>query len=204
VKSSLNKTGRRAIVIDTSALIAGFDPFSINEEQYTAPNVRDEITEHTMPWLRFKTAMESGKVRIKKPQKTFLERTKVFASAMGDSFFLSETDLQVLALALELRTDGYSPLIATDDYSIQNVASEMNIEFAPLSNFGIRRRLQWIRYCPGCHRRYPANYKSPRCQVCGTRLKRKPLKRNRVNHKAPQIIKQRPKHEPSQAQEQKP
>ena len=177
MKSPLDKTGRRAIVIDTSALIAGFDPLSINEEQYTAPKVRDEITDDTMSWVRFKTAMESGKVKVKNPEKTFLEKTKTFAIAMGDSFFLSETDLQVLALALELKTDGYSPLIATDDYSIQNVASEMNIEFAPLSNFGIRRRLQWIRYCPACHKKYPANYKSQKCEVCGTRLKRKPLKK---------------------------
>jgi len=182
VKSRSDKTGKRAIVIDTSALIAGFDPFSINEEQYTAPKVREEITGDTMSGVRFKTAMENGKVRVKNPQKTFLEKTKSFASAVGDSFFLSETDLQVLALALELKTDGYNPLIATDDYSIQNVASEMNIEFAALSTFGIRRRLQWTRYCPACHKKYPANYESQKCEVCGTKLKRKPLKKNGLNH----------------------
>lgn len=182
MKDSSDKTSKRAIVIDTSALIAGFDPFSINEEQYTAPKVREEITEDTMSGVRFKTAIDNGKVKIKTPEKAFVEKAKVFASAVGNSFFLSETDLQVLALALELKTDGYSPLIATDDYSIQNVASEMNMEFAPLSTFGIRRRLQWIRYCPACHKKYPANYKSLRCQVCGTRVKRKPLTKNGVNH----------------------
>lgn len=182
MKDSPDKTGKRAIVIDTSALIAGFDPLSINEELYTVPNVRGEITEDTMSGVRFKTAIESGKVKIKTPEKTFAEKARVFASAVGNSFFLSETDLQVLALALELKTGGYSPLIATDDYSIQNVASEMNVEFAPLSTFGIRRRLRWIRYCPACHRKYPANYKSLRCQVCGTRVKRKPLTKNSLNH----------------------
>jgi UPF0271 protein len=176
LRSSSGKTGKRAMVIDTSALVAGFDPFSINEEQYTVPMVRDEITGSTMSSLRFKTAIESGKVNVKIPKETFLEKIKASASAIGDSFFLSETDLQVLALALELKTNGYSPLIATDDYSIQNVATEMNIEFAPLSTFGIRRRLQWIRYCPACHRKYPANYRSQKCEVCGTSLKRKPLK----------------------------
>ncbi|MDH5754641.1 MAG: ribonuclease VapC, partial [Candidatus Bathyarchaeota archaeon] len=84
---------------------------------------------------------------------------------------------QVLALALELKTHGYSPLIATDDYSIQNVANQMDIEFASLATFGIRFRLQWIRYCPACHKRYPADYKSRRCEVCGTELKRKPLRK---------------------------
>ena len=182
MKDAPDKTGKRAIIIDTSALVAGFDPFSINEEQYTTPKVREETTENTMSGVRFRTAIESGRVKVKTPQETFLKRAKVFASAMGDSFFLSDTDLQILALALELKADGYSPLIATDDYSIQNVASEMNFEFAPLSTFGIRRRLQWIRYCPACHKKYPGNYGSKSCEVCGTGLKRKPLKKNVVNH----------------------
>lgn len=182
MKSSLGKTRKRAIVIDTSALVAGFDPFSINEEQYTVPLVRDEIAGDTMSSLRFKMALESGKIKTKKPEATFLENMRASASAVGDSFFLSETDLQVLALAFELKTNGYSPLIATDDYSIQNVATEMNIEFAALTTFGIRRRLQWLRYCPACHRKYPADFKSQKCQVCGTTLKRKPLKVNGMKY----------------------
>jgi UPF0271 protein len=179
---------RRAIIIDTSALIAGFDPFSINETQYTVPEVRDEIEKDTMSWIRFKTATDNRKVKVKTPMKTFIEKTKASASAVGNSFFLSDTDLQILALALELQAQGYSPLIATDDYSIQNVASEMNIEFASLSTFGIRRRLRWIRYCPACHKKYPANYKSSRCQVCGTEMKRKPLT------KKAQILRKHKKH----------
>lgn len=182
MKSPSDRTGKRAIVIDTSALVAGFDPFSIKEEQYTSPKVREEITEDTISWFRFKTAIESGRVKIKNPKKPFIEKTKAFASAVGDSFFLSETDLQVLALALELKTDGISPLIATDDYSIQNVATEMNIEFAPLITFGIRRRLQWVRYCPACHKKYQTDYKSTSCEICGTKLKRRPLTRKSGNH----------------------
>jgi len=182
VKDASSETGKRAIVIDTSALVAGFDPFSISEEQYAPPKVREEMNEATMASVRFRTAIESGRVRVRRPKETFLDRARAFASAMGDSFFLSQTDLQVLALALELKTNGYSPMIATDDYSIQNVASEMNIGFEPLSTFGIRRRLQWIRYCPACHKKYPANYESKNCEVCGTRLKRKPLKKNAANH----------------------
>ncbi|MCK4440061.1 ribonuclease VapC, partial [Candidatus Bathyarchaeota archaeon] len=86
-------------------------------------------------------------------------------------------DLQVLTLALQLKTQGYSPSIVTDDYSIQNVANQMGIEFASLATFGIRFRLHWIRYCPACHKRYPANHKSKRCEVCGTELKRKPSRK---------------------------
>lgn len=172
-----NRTNKRAVVIDTSALIAGFDPFSVSEELYTVPTVRDEILDNTMSSFRFKTAVENGQLRIRKPEKTFLESIRTSASTIGDAFFLSETDMQILALALELKTHGCSPLIATDDYSIQNVANEMGISFIPLSTFGIRRRLQWLRYCPACHKKYPSNYKLLKCQICGTKLKRKPLRK---------------------------
>jgi UPF0271 protein len=182
VKKTSDNTSKKAIIIDTSALVAGFDPFSINEEQYTTPKVTEETTQDTMSEIRFRTAIENGKVKIKNPQKTFLQQAKASASQMGDSFYLSETDLQVLALALELKTKGYSPLIATDDYSIQNVASKMNLDFASLTTLGIRRQLQWIRYCPACHKKYPANYESKQCQICGTALKRKPLKKNTAIH----------------------
>jgi len=177
----MNQSGKRVIVLDTSAFIAGFDPFSISEEQYTISGVKEELSRRSMPWVRFKTAIESGKLRVRAPGKTFLDKVKASATAIGNTFFLSETDLQVLALALELRASGYTPLIATDDYSIQNVANKMGLEFASLATFGIRFRLQWMRYCPACHRKYPAGYKSKTCEVCGTELKRKPMRRSHLN-----------------------
>jgi UPF0271 protein len=178
VKTITLENGKKVIVLDTSALVAGFDPFSISEEQYTVPTVREEMAENSMSGVRFKTAVENGKVKVQTPNAVSLKKVKTFAAAVGDAFFLSETDTEVLALALELKTGGYSPLIATDDYSIQNVANQMRIGFASLATFGIRSRLEWIRYCPACHRKYPADYTSTRCKVCGTELKRKPLKRN--------------------------
>jgi UPF0271 protein len=174
------KTNKRVIVLDTSAFLAGFDPFSMNEEHYTVPMVGQEIIGDSMPWVRFKTAVESGKLKVKMPDKAFLKQIEASANVVGDVFFLSETDLQVLALALELKTQGYSPLIVTDDYSIQNVADQLHIEFASLATFGIRFRLQWIRYCPACHKRYSADYKLTTCQICGTKLKRKPLRKKLV------------------------
>ena len=181
MKNLTAKTSKRVIVLDTSALLAGFDPFSISEEQYTIPMVKAEITGGSMLGVRFKTAIESGKLKVKAPDKTFLDAVKTSANIIGDTFFLSETDLQILALALELKAHGFSPLIATDDYSIQNVADQMNIEFVSLATFGIRFRLQWLRYCPACRRKYPADYKFSKCEVCGTELKRKPMRKSHLN-----------------------
>lgn len=161
--------------------MAGYEPFSISEEQYTVPAVKKEVLGNSMIQVRFKTAIESGKLKVRAPKKIFAKKVKTSAKLVGDVFFLSEADLQVLALALELKTTGHSPFIATDDYSIQNVANQMGIEFTSLATFGIRFRLQWMRYCPACRKRYPADYKYKRCEVCGTELKRKPLRKSCLN-----------------------
>ena len=162
------------MVLDTSAFLVGFDPFSVSEEQATVPKVEEEIKNNSMSWVRFKTAVENGKVKIKAPSEEHWNKVKASAKTVGDSFFLSETDLQILALASELKAEGYTPQIVTDDYSIQNVATQLGIEFVSLATFGISRLLEWVRYCPACHRKYPADYNSIKCEVCGTELKRKP------------------------------
>lgn len=167
----------RTLILDTSAFIAGFDPLAINGSVYTVPAVADELISDSMVSTRFRTSVESGKLQLKTPSDGFLDRVKQSSKAVGDLRFLSEVDKQVLALALELGQHGMNPLIVTDDYSIQNVASQLRLEFAPLMTFGIRYRLDWIIYCPACHRRYPSDYRSKVCEACGTELKRKPLRK---------------------------
>jgi UPF0271 protein len=166
--------------LDTSAFIAGFDPFSVDEEQHSVPMVRGELASNSLPWVRFNTAIESGRLRVRTPDTRFLSRVKEASKTVGDMRFLSEVDMQVLALALELKTTGRDPLIVTDDYSIQNVANQISVNFTSLMTFGIRFKLHWILYCPACHRKYPPDYKLKRCEVCGTQLKRKPLRKTPV------------------------
>ena len=167
----------KTIILDTSAFIAGFDPFSIQNKQYSVPMVEKELFSETLSWTRFNAAIENKKLHIKEPSPDFVNKVKEASKTVGDISFLSEADLQVLALALEVKNKSEVPLIVTDDYSIQNVANQIGVEFAPLMTFGIRFRLHWIRYCPACYRKYPADYKSKICKICGTKLKRKPLKK---------------------------
>ena len=174
MKTQTNNQCKRIIVPDTSAFFAGYDPFSLSEEQVTVPKVEEEIRRNSIILVRFTTAIESGKLKVKAPKEEFLNNIRASASKVGDSFKLSDTDIQLLALALELKKEGVTPQVLTDDYAIQNVASQLEIEFSALATLGIKRILEWIRYCPACYREYPANYSSKECLVCGTEIKRKP------------------------------
>ncbi|MGD6851943.1 MAG: NOB1 family endonuclease [Candidatus Bathyarchaeia archaeon] len=165
---------RRIVILDTSAFLAGFDPFAWGGESVTVPKVEEEILRDSMVKMRFQTALESGKVKVKAPMQQSIEAAEASAGKAGDFHKLSEADLQLLALAYELKAQGYTPQIVTDDYCIQNVASKLGIEFCALATFGIKRVLEWVRYCPACHKQYPATTKQRECQICGTELKRKP------------------------------
>jgi len=162
------------MVLDSSAFIGGLDPFTIREEQAAPPSVEEELKRNNLTLLRFRTATENGRIKIFAPSQLFLQQVKACATSVGDSFYLSETDTQVLALALEIKAKGDDPQIVTDDYSIQNVSTKLGLNFISLATLGIRRVFNWIRYCPACHRTYPANFKAADCPICGTELKRKP------------------------------
>lgn len=171
---------KRAIILDTSAFISGFDPLSIDDEQYSVPTVENELSAGSLPHLRFKTAAERRRLKVLQPDPPFMKKAKESSKEAGDTRFLSEADLQILALAAQLKEGGFDPSIVTDDYSIQNVAEKMGVSFTPLATFGIRFYLRWLLYCPACHRKYPPDYRFKECEVCGTPLKRKPTRKTPI------------------------
>lgn len=165
------------VILDTPAFLAGFDPFSVSEDQVTTPRVESEIRSNRMIQTRVQAAVDNGRLMVREPSEEFMRIVETSASSLGDAFFLSETDKQILALAVEIKASARDPQIVTDDYSIQNVATKLGIDYVPLATFGIRRLLEWMRYCPACHREYPADCRLTQCAICGTELKRKPRKK---------------------------
>ena len=102
---------------------------------------------------------------------------------MGDVVVLSTADTEVLALALDLKKNGLSPAIVSDDYAIQNVSETLDIDHASLATFGIAQKFDWIYYCPACFRKYTAEDAGRACRVCGTLLKRKVVRKGKATRK---------------------
>jgi rRNA maturation endonuclease Nob1 len=173
----LNNDRRDLLVLDTSAFIAGFNPQTIDSILYSVPAVKAELIPNSLPWIRFDTATENKKLRVRLPLKRSLERVIIISKHTGDYKFLSDADQQILALSAELFDSTNQLYIVTDDYSIQNVANQMKIKFSPLVTFGISYNFNWILYCPACHRKYPADHSAKYCDVCETELKRKPFRK---------------------------
>ena len=105
------------------------------------------------------------------------------SSKVGDVGVLSRADIEVLALALDLKNDNLSPAIVSDDYAIQNVSETLGIEHASLATFGISHKFDWIYYCPACFRRYTTKDAGQPCRVCGTPLRRKVVRKGITTRK---------------------
>ena len=182
-----SRNTRKAIVLDTSAFIAGFNPSTLNEKLFSVPEVGEELAAGTLSKLRFSSAADGGTLKILEPEPRYVEMVKQASKEIGDLLSLSEADMRVLALAMQLKHEGWTPTVVTDDYSMQNVAEKIGVHFTPLITFGIRYYLHWTLYCPACRREYPPDYKHQKCEICGTRLKRKPRTKTLIkNHHKPE------------------
>jgi UPF0271 protein len=174
----------KLIILDTSALLSGFDPFSSDEKLYSVPKVSEELSKKvpsdSVIQIRFETSIERKRIILKEPDIQFIKTAIESSKNIGDTN-LSETDLQLLGLALEQKNAGYAPIIVTDDYSLQNMASQLRIKYSSTVTLGIQSRISWILYCPACYREYLPSYEYEPCEVCGTRLKRKPIKKRSTN-----------------------
>lgn len=147
-------------ILDASAFIHGFH---VNQPTATIPGVRDELKDETA--YRF-DALEGSGMRIHIPDPETVERIQRAARERGDLGALSETDVRLLATAFEL--DG---TIVTDDYAIQNVAADLDIEVEAIAQDGIEEERDWQFQCEGCGREFDED--ESRCPICGSSLSRK-------------------------------
>ena len=178
-----DKNRARVLVLDTSALVMGLDPSGLDMPTYSVPGVMEELVPNTLPHTRFSASIDAGRLVVERPTPSSMKIAQETSSKVGDANVLSKADIEVIALALDLRKNGLFPAIVSDDYAVQNVSETLAIEHASLATFGIARKFDWVYYCPACFRRYGIEDSDHACRVCGTRLKRKVVKKEKAIRK---------------------
>ena len=167
----------KAIVLDTSALIMGYETAEVEAEHYTVPSVREEIHRDDIRKLRLDSAINSGHIIVRSPDPKYRGETQRVIGEMGEADALSEADAELLALGAQLKGEGWETTVVSDDYSVQNVASELGLGFKGLATQGIKRQFRWETYCPGCRRTFEEPQEDGVCPICGTDLKRRPSRK---------------------------
>ena len=162
----------KIFVLDASALIGGIDPNNFDKVKFvTIPSVIEEIK---TPTIKKKTefSISRGRIKVLMPSIEALRIITRICEETGDLKFLSSTDKSIIALAKMLLDDGKNPILLTDDYSIQNVAKTLKLPYESIQEKGIRKKLKWTIYCPGCKKKFSSKTKLKECDTCGTPLKR--------------------------------
>lgn len=158
-------------VLDSSILYYGKD-LPPEYECVVSPGVVHELRRLGMA-ERLDFLMET-KLRELSPSILAVKRVREAAAKTGDIRRLSETDIEILALAHEL---GYE--LITDDYSIQNLAKVIGVKTRGMQQSGIRELFEWRAKCTGCGKLFAAEVET--CDICGspTRVRMKKIKGSR-------------------------
>jgi UPF0271 protein len=164
----------KSIVLDTSAFIQGYNPGVINIETYSVPTVRTELRGNSK--TRFDNLVTSGVIKLVSPEAHYVQMVENSTMQMGEYDALSITDKKILALGLQLANEGYDPIIVSEDYAVQNMARELDIDYQGLATPGIKKKIEWEIYCPGCRRTFKKPQLEDVCPICATKLKRRPRK----------------------------
>ena len=164
-----DKKKTKIFILDTSAVLSGKPIYLNNYTVVTPPTIYDEIKPGGRDYRSFQFLIERG-LSIQSPSKDSSDKIKTISSITGDKNRLSKTDIEILALALDINKDEKKEvIILTDDYSIQNVASYLNIKFETISQSGITKKFKWIYRCRGCGKKFKDNIKN--CPICGAETK---------------------------------
>jgi len=170
----------KVLILDASAFIMGYEASDNVLHHYTVPSVLEEIRQD-LHKIRLESAINDGRITIVTPKRDSIIKVQRIVSMLGEIGALSETDIELLALGLQLKQSDLEPTVVSDDYSVQNVASSMGIGFKGLGTPGITKVFEWVIYCPGCWKRYDKPQPEGICPICGTALKRKPNKKKVID-----------------------
>ncbi|MGA9098987.1 MAG: hypothetical protein WB392_08670 [Methanotrichaceae archaeon] len=144
------------VVADASVFILGK---RLEGEIITVPSVERELKD-----IRSKSRLYIFNARVESPSIDALKRAYSAAKTTGDISVLSQTDLDVLAKAVE-----YGAILATDDYAVQNVALHLGLRVEPVAQPLIKKRMRRIQRCRACGR----SFEGEACPDCGTPKKGK-------------------------------
>jgi UPF0271 protein len=150
----------KTYVLDATAIRSGMMPRA-DIDLYTTPGVIEELKRGRI--AKDVDTLSSISLRVVPPARELSAHVRDAAKGTGDAGRLSDTDVELLALALEM-----SGILVTDDYSIQNMAEVLGIEYVKGVEKGISEVYQWEYRCSGCGRRFSDSKVD--CPICGSEL----------------------------------
>ncbi len=168
----------KVYILDSSALIGGIIPTDLKQHSYISPLIKLETTKNTLIKIRLKSAKKEQKLSIRTPSQESVDVVAREAKRLGEN--LSNADVETIALALDMKEKKYTPVLISDDFSVENLCELLDISYTAMITKGIKNFYQWFYFCPGCGK---TDDTDGLCRVCGTPLKRKPKHIQKTQHR---------------------
>jgi UPF0271 protein len=152
--------------LDAGAFYTGFVFLSSAYRYCTTQAVFEEVKHIKRSHGAIEALLESNTLQILNSDRKSVEKVVAAARRTGDYAKLSEADISIIALALQLEI-----VLVTNDFAVANVATTLKIPVKSVASKGITHTRKWIAYCSACGRAFGPNAKE--CRLCGNRLRRK-------------------------------
>jgi UPF0271 protein len=166
-KSFMPDLEEKIIIPDTSAILTG--RIEILSTNCIVPlGVIGEIKHGRMNRVM---SHNLNVIKTASPKEEYMSLVREASRKTGDLPYLSQTDMEIIAVAKE-----YLGVVISDDYSLQNVCSEMGIEYHGCGIEAIKESIKWGYMCRGCGAKYESRMEN--CTICGHRITRYPLREN--------------------------
>ncbi len=132
------KKGNKALVLDTGAFLSGYILYTDNMV-YTVPEVIQEIKDSESR-KKLEMASSVNRVIVIEPAE------KNITEAIGKKLMrkLSDTDKKLLYLLIELKDKGITPILVTDDYSLQEACVKLGFQYLPIRYLGIDKQKKLV------------------------------------------------------------
>jgi UPF0271 protein len=157
-------------VLDAGVLFSTWPQRMPEGKFVTAPSVLEEVRNRPSR-ARLESMVSLDRITETQPSHGFLLRVRSAARATGDKSVLSDADIELIALALELKMSHSDVAIVSSDLAVLNTAASLEIAIIdPTEKF--RKRIKWTLKCPACGHVSPMGVQNPECPVCGTEMRR--------------------------------
>jgi UPF0271 protein len=146
------------LILDTSALFSMED---LPDDDFVVP---EGVINELRRYKDHRLDRWGDLLRVSECKKPSLKKVEDAATKSGDIGRLSDVDISVIALAVDL-----NGIVLTDDYSIQNVCKIMGIVYRTVGMDGIKKIEKWNYRCNGCGKWYKEKMND--CPICGSSMK---------------------------------
>jgi rRNA maturation endonuclease Nob1 len=165
-------------VLDTGVLVSTWTDRNVDSTFVTTPTIIGEVR-NRLSRFRAETLFLLDRMEERTPNDDDVRRVESASTSAGDKSVLSQNDIELIALALTISNEVTDTTLVSTDFAVLNTASHLGLKILdPNKKFG--QKITWGMRCPACNYKSKIPTRETECPVCGTEMRRSPLKKHKV------------------------